>query len=274
VEAFHWAECQALWAVSSPAGRLREWEIPLDAGKGKSEGEQQRIRAAWENERGCDGETDADGEFVLGHGQRIAQRAGMCSWQDGLSVAIDGVGLEPDDPCRELPVLETPRLVLRRMEESDAEDVYEYASDPAVAEHTSWEPHQSIDVSTAFAASQARGRGCAWGIVHRTDQKVIGTCGIVRERAPYRGEINFALSRKYWNQGYMTEAVREVIGFGFEVLGLHRIQARCKVANVGSARVMEKAGMTFEGVLREYSFSKGEYLDLKMYSILRREWRS
>jgi len=70
----------------------------------------------------------------------------------------------------------------------------------------------------------------------------------------------------------MNEAVCVVIRFGFEGLGLNRIQARCKVVNVGSARVMEKAGMAFEGVLREYSFSKGEYLDLKMYSILRREW--
>jgi [ribosomal protein S5]-alanine N-acetyltransferase len=180
--------------------------------------------------------------------------------------------MEPDDPCRELPVLETARLVLRRMEVSDAEDVYEYASDPAVAEHTGWDAHRSPDISEAFAATQARSRGCAWAIVQRADQKVIGTCGIVRARAPYRGEINFALSRKYWNQGFMTEAVREVVRFGFEVLGLHRIQARCKVANIGSARVMEKAGMTLEGVLREYSFSKGEYLNLKMYSILQREW--
>jgi len=158
------------------------------------------------------------------------------------------------------------------MEERDAGDVFEYASDPAVAEHTSWGPHQSLEGSRNYAATQARSRGCAWAIVHKLDQKVIGACGLVRERAPHRAEVNFVLSRKYWNQGYMTEAVCVVIRFGFEGLGLNRIQARCKVVNVGSARVMEKAGMAFEGVLREYSFSKGEYLDLKMYSILRREW--
>jgi [ribosomal protein S5]-alanine N-acetyltransferase len=179
---------------------------------------------------------------------------------------------DDQDPCRALPVLNTARLVLRRMQEADAQDVFDYASDPAVAEHTSWEPHPTLEASRVFAAAQARSAGCAWGIVHRSDAKLIGTCGIVRERASHRAEINFALSRRYWNQGYMTEAVREIIRFGFDVLGLNRIQARCKVSNVGSARVMEKAGMTFEGVLREYSFSKGKYLDLKMYSILRREW--
>jgi len=181
-------------------------------------------------------------------------------------------GADPEDPCRNLPVLETARLVLRRMEEGDAEDVFEYASDPAVAEHTSWAPHQSLEGSRAFAATQGRGTGCSWGIVHKADHKLIGACGIIRERAPYRAEINYVLSRKYWDQGYMTEAVRELIRFGYEVLGLNRIQARCKVENVASARVMEKAGMMFEGVLREYSFSKGRHLDLKMYSILRRDW--
>ena len=70
----------------------------------------------------------------------------------------------------------------------------------------------------------------------------------------------------------MTEAVRVVIRYGFEVLALNRIQARCKVENVGSWRVMEKAGMTLEGTLREFTLSKGRHLDLRMYAIRRREW--
>ena len=173
-----------------------------------------------------------------------------------------------------LPVLETARLVLRRMRERDADDVFAYASDPAVAEHTSWQPHASVEESRAFAARMARSAGCAWAIEHKGDRKVIGAIGYQPGIVPgVRGEIGFALARPYWGQGLMTEAVREVIAFGFKVLGLNRIQARCKVENPASARVMEKVGMTFEGVLRESSFSKGRFLDLKIYSILRREWR-
>jgi ribosomal-protein-alanine N-acetyltransferase len=70
----------------------------------------------------------------------------------------------------------------------------------------------------------------------------------------------------------MTQAVGEVIRFGFRAMKLNRIQGRCEVENVASIRVMEKAGMRLEGVLREHEYSEGRYLDIVMYSILRREW--
>jgi ribosomal-protein-alanine N-acetyltransferase len=81
------------------------------------------------------------------------------------------------------------------------------------------------------------------------------------------------LARRLWNQGLMTEAVREIVRFGFERMNLNRIEARCKIANVGSARVMEKVGLSFEGVLREHQYAKGVFEDLKLYSILRSEWQ-
>ncbi len=71
----------------------------------------------------------------------------------------------------------------------------------------------------------------------------------------------------------MPEAVRAVIRFGFGRMGLNRVQARCIAENVASARVMEKAGMAYEGTLRESEFIKGAYRDMKLYSILRREYR-
>ena len=64
------------------------------------------------------------------------------------------------------------------------------------------------------------------------------------------GEIGYILNRRYWNQGYMTEAARKVVSFGFEQLGLHRIIATCDPANIGSYRVMEKIGMQREGLFK------------------------
>lgn len=190
----------------------------------------------------------------------------------GLAV-VSGAPVSPEEVGANLPVLDTARLVLRRMRESDARDVFAYASDPAVAEHTSWEPHGSLEQSRAFTAQMARSTGCAWAIEHRADRAVIGTIGYQPGIVPgVWGEIGYVMARPYWGQGLMTEALREVLRFGFDALGLNRIQARCKVENAASARVMEKTGMTFEGVLRESSFSKGRFLDLKLYSILRREW--
>lgn len=183
-----------------------------------------------------------------------------------------------EDVFSDLPQLETERLLLRKMRTEDAEDLFEYASDPDVARYTTWTPHGSVEDSKAYlrrARDLYAAREVAeWGLVYKADGKFIGTCGFV-DWLPYhaRAEVGYAMSRRYWGQGIMTEAVREVIRFGFEVMMLNRVEARCMIENVGSARVLEKCGMRYEGILREHMYSKGRYDDLKMYSILRREWR-
>ncbi|HYO50041.1 MAG TPA: GNAT family protein [Chloroflexia bacterium] len=185
--------------------------------------------------------------------------------------------LQIEDVFADLPTLETVRLLLRKVTPDDAQDVFEYAIDPEVARYTTWEPHQSIEDSRLFVArlmeGYAAGKVTTWGMVHKADSKLIGMCGFA-EWIPYhaRAEVGYAMSRKYWGQGLMTEAVRAVIAFGFETMRLNRVEARCLVENVGSARVMEKAGMRFEGILRQHMYAKGTYDDLKMYSILRQEW--
>ncbi|MNW66023.1 putative ribosomal N-acetyltransferase YdaF [compost metagenome] len=84
--------------------------------------------------------------------------------------------------------------------------------------------------------------------------------------------MGYVLSDQYWNQGYMTEVVKRIIQFGFDEVGLERIQAQCLVKNTGSAKVMEKAGMQFEGVLRKYMKVKNELQDLKMYAIVKEDF--
>ena len=81
------------------------------------------------------------------------------------------------------------------------------------------------------------------------------------------------LSREYWGRGLMPEALRAMIAFGFERMGLNRIEARCIAENAASARVMEKVGMTYEGTLRQREFIKGAYRDMKLYAILKSEYR-
>lgn len=82
------------------------------------------------------------------------------------------------------------------------------------------------------------------------------------------------ISKDYWGMGIATEAVKELFKFGFNNMELIRIQARCFVENIGSARVMEKSGMSFEGINRKSMFVKGKHHDLKMYSILKEEFFS
>lgn len=179
-----------------------------------------------------------------------------------------------------LPEIETRRLLLRRMTGGDARDVFEYASDPEVARYVMWEAHRSIRDSKSFlnrmSEGYERGEQFSWGIVHKESGRLIGTCGYDRSWIPEhrRAELGYALSPEYRGQGLMTEAVRVVIKFGFEKMGLNKIVARCFAENLASEKVMQKSGMSYEGTQREHVFVKGSYRDLKVYSILRGEYEA
>jgi len=112
-----------------------------------------------------------------------------------------------------------------------------------------------------------------WAIVEKASGRVIGTIRMGEYRAQHgRASVGYALARPYWNRGLTTEALRAVLRFGFDVVGLNRIFAVCYPENPASARVMEKVGMTYEGTLRDAAFEKGRYRSLKVYAILRREY--
>jgi ribosomal-protein-alanine N-acetyltransferase len=113
-----------------------------------------------------------------------------------------------------------------------------------------------------------------WGIIYKETNKLIGTCGWVYiNEDHHRAEIGYALSRKYWNQAIITEAVIQVLNLGFNELDINRIEARCMAENSGSERVMQKVGMQYEGIIREQMFVKGRYVSVKLYSILKNEWK-
>ncbi|MDQ3923896.1 MAG: GNAT family N-acetyltransferase [Actinomycetota bacterium] len=178
---------------------------------------------------------------------------------------------------KNLPTLETERLILRKMTLDDAKAVFAYASDPEVTHYVIWEMHRTIEDSTAFLElaldKYESGGEPDWGIVYKGGHCLVGTCGFVNWDVDHtRAEIGYVLHKDYWGRGLMPEAVRAMIGFGFEQMGLNRIEARCIAKNTASARVMEKAGMTYEGTLREREFVKGAYRDMKLYSVLRSEY--
>jgi ribosomal-protein-alanine N-acetyltransferase len=178
----------------------------------------------------------------------------------------------------DFPELETERLLLRKMRLDDAEAMFAYASDPEVTRYVLWDTHRSIEDSETFLRFAIEGYESGdfggWGVVFKDSGVFIGTCGLDAGYAPEhaRAELGYVLSREHWGKGLMPEAARAVIAYGFGRLGLNRIQARCIAENTASARVMEKAGMTYEGTLRESEFIKGAYRDMKLYSILRREY--
>lgn len=185
----------------------------------------------------------------------------------------------PYNVFRNLPVLETPRLRLRKLSMRDAGDMFEYASVPEVAEHVLWDYHRNISDSMHYlrivTQQYIEGTPSPWGIVHKELGKLIGTIGFhIWSYSNGYAEAGYAISKDFWNMGIVTEAFTEIIRFGFENMNLNRIEATCKLPNLASERVMQKCNMIYEGILRKRLFAKGEFHDLKMYSLLKTDWEA
>lgn len=177
-----------------------------------------------------------------------------------------------------LPTVRTERLILRRMNMGDAADVFAYSSDPEVSRHVLWDAHRSIYESRAYLRYILRqykaNDPSSWGIEHMESGRLIGTIGFMWWNHENRSaEVGYSLSRDYWNKGIMTEALKAAIRFGFDEMQLHRIEAQHETSNPASGRVMEKAGMRHEGVLRGRLYNKGKYVDVALYAVLRGDVR-
>lgn len=174
--------------------------------------------------------------------------------------------------------LETPRLLLREHQPEDWQAIYAFESDPENARYLDQQPRSEIEVQVllpqVIAWRYAHPRlHYAFAMVRRTDQALIGWCTLhLRGRQLDAGEIGYALRRDCWGQGYATETARALLRFGFEELGLHRISAECHPDNTGSWRVMEKAGMRREGLLRQNCTIRGEWTDTLVYAMVADEW--
>lgn len=172
------------------------------------------------------------------------------------------------------PTLETERLVLRRLTLDDAPDVFAYASDPEVTRFLLWDTHASLEDSVKFIqwsmVRYEKDEAGEWGIILKETGRLIGCMGIVKlNSAHFCAEIGYVLSRTHWRKGYMPEALRRLVRFCFEDLGLNRVEAVHAVENGASGRVMQKAGMSYEGTLRQKAFTKGRFWDVKSYSVLK-----
>ena len=178
-----------------------------------------------------------------------------------------------------IPRLETDRLLLRALTVSDAEDMYDYAHRADVTRHLTWDPHPNISYTREYlayiSAHYRAGDFFDWAVVDRESDRMIGTCGFTRfHYEADSAEIGYVIHPSYWGRGIATEAVDAVIRFGFQRLELNRIEARFMEGNTASRRVMEKNGMSFEGMMRQSMYIKGEYRNVGVCSVLRREYYS
>jgi ribosomal-protein-alanine N-acetyltransferase len=149
----------------------------------------------------------------------------------------------------------TTRLVLRRPRLSDAAAIHEYGRDPEVTRFMDWRTHTTVADALAFLEEAARrcqaGLEYCWVITLKPDDRPIGAVGCrVRGHA---ADVGYVLRRDHWGRGYATEAAGAVFEWAADLEGVHRVWATCDVENTASARVLEKIGMSREGILRRWA---------------------
>ena len=149
----------------------------------------------------------------------------------------------------------TPRLILRPIAREDAGAIFEsYAQDATVTRFLTWRPHRSRSDTEAYVAQCIATPPCVsrtYVLTNRNAGDLRGAFDL-RRAAPHRLHFGYVLARTWWGQGLMTEVLAEVVTWALKQPSVFRISAVCDVENIGSARVMEKAGLVREGLLRRW----------------------
>ncbi len=177
------------------------------------------------------------------------------------------------------PTFKTKRLTLRPFTLDDAPDVQRLAGDKSIADTTLNIPHPYEDgLAEKWIATHRekfeKGELVNFAIVLREREVLIGAISLVINKRHEFAELGYWVGKPYWGYGYCTEAVKTVLEHGFTQLNLNRIHAYYMTRNPASGRVLEKAGMKCEGLLREYLKKRDVFEDLKLFAILRSEYVS
>ena len=145
--------------------------------------------------------------------------------------------------------LSTPRLILRPWTQSDAPDLFGLASDPAIGLSAGWKPHETVEESAAIIDTLFS-KPLVFAIVSRTSNRPVGCVELIRNPQILRSgpndlELGYWIGRRHWNQGFATEASKEVIRYAFEEEGVQNIWCQFVESNPQSARVQEKCGFKY-----------------------------
>lgn len=177
-----------------------------------------------------------------------------------------------------LPIIETERLIIREIKDSDSRDMFEYAHLSYVGPSAGWAPHQSLDeTKTIIKMMNGKYRFGGIGtfaIVLKKNNKMIGTVELHSIVKNYKAELGYTINPSYWGNGYALEASKVIVAYGFQSLNLKRIECTAFTNNYQSKRVCEKLGLTFEGIRKKgYVLYNGFIGDIYSYAITDDEFK-
>jgi ribosomal-protein-alanine N-acetyltransferase len=172
------------------------------------------------------------------------------------------------------PELITERLQLRQLSAEDDKEILQLRSDDRVNQFLARDRNSTIYEARVFITKINKAisdnASMYWAITLKTDNKVIGTACLWNiQPENYRAEIGYELHPDFWGKGIMQEALPHVIGYAFETVHLHSIEADLHAGNIPSKKLLEKNGFVLEGLFKESIFFNGKFSDRAVYSLLR-----
>lgn len=177
-------------------------------------------------------------------------------------------------PFNKFPVLKSKRLTMRPIKIEDAPEIFEMQTDDLVMEYIAKKKTESLEdvealiqhISEAYEKQEM----LCWAAVIRDGNKIIGTCGFNRiEKENLRAEIGGALSPRYWGVGVAYEAVKQIVDYGFESLGLHAIEAKVDANNRSAIFLLEQLGFVREGHFKDRMYFEGSFYAIDIYTKFR-----
>ena len=175
-------------------------------------------------------------------------------------------------------IIETERLILRPIEEKDDKDIFEYSKVRTVGKNAGWKPHESIEETREIMKELFLGKKGIFGIVVKETNRLVGTIGLIADPARNNDGakmLGYALAENCWGHGYMTEAAKAVIHYGFTILEADIITINCYTHNTRSERVIRNCDFQYEGTLRECQNDfEGEVHDCAFYSMTAGEYEA
>lgn len=175
--------------------------------------------------------------------------------------------------------IETERLILRPFLLEDAENMYKnWASDPEVTKFLTWPTHSSVEVTgqlmNYWSSQYEKPDNYQWAIELKEIGQPIGSMAVVHgDFRVGRAEIGYCIGRPWWHKGIVAEALKAVMQYLFEEVGMNRIEAKHDVKNPNSGKVMQKCGMKLEGIFPDYGCNNQGVCDIAQYAILKKEWK-
>ncbi len=175
------------------------------------------------------------------------------------------------------PILSTSRLVLRNLVLEDSENLFAMRTDNQVMKYLGCDNMKNEEKAREYIQKMTRdvydNKAIEWAITLKDENQLIGKLGFWRIVIQHRrAEIGYSMFPKFFGKGIMTEAIRAVLDYGFEILNLQSVEANLDPANTKSINLLTRTGFTKEGHFKERYFHNGEFTDTASYSLLRREW--